>query len=488
MAKQPHVIIFNPDSYRGDVQGHLGNPAAVTPRLDEFVDTGGAVSYRNAFAQNPVCTPSRCSFMTGHYPHVHGHRSMRNLIKPHEKNLMSVLRDNGYFVFWGGHNDFVAIDEETPYSHYCDVKYERQVMMDGVVYPDKTEDWMRGAFYTGVLDTSACTGPVVDVDGSWVNGAVDLIRNGSLDKPLFVFLSLLNPHPEYLVEDIYVKDIDSDKLPKRIVPPNDLSQLPEIVETLHGRLGCDELTEDQWREVKRVYYGMCTKVDAYFGRIVDALKERGIYDDTLLIFMSDHGDFAGDYSLPEKSHASFQDSIVNVPFVMKPPTNEECTPGIRNQLIELIDMPASIYDYTGISPGYAVQGKSLRASLAGDEGPIRDAVFAEAGDRKDEAGYINDQVLTMKPDSFYALQSKGSITSHQRGSYGVMCRTLTHKYVRRGYSERHELYDLTNDPGETINLYDDNSPSAIQRKLERRLLDYFMTTGDVLPFKPDRRE
>ncbi len=67
MPKRPHIIIFNPDQWRGDVMGHLGNPAAVTPNLDEIVESD-AVSFRHAFCQNPVCTPSRCSFMTGWYP------------------------------------------------------------------------------------------------------------------------------------------------------------------------------------------------------------------------------------------------------------------------------------------------------------------------------------------------------------------------------------------------------------------------------------
>ena len=80
MPKQPHIIIFNPDQWRGDVMGHLGNPAAVTPNLDHIIEHD-AVSFRHAFCQNPVCTPSRCSFMTGWYPHVRGHRTMFHMLQ-----------------------------------------------------------------------------------------------------------------------------------------------------------------------------------------------------------------------------------------------------------------------------------------------------------------------------------------------------------------------------------------------------------------------
>ncbi|HEY4386168.1 MAG TPA: sulfatase-like hydrolase/transferase, partial [Ktedonobacteraceae bacterium] len=72
-AKRPHIIIFNPDQWRGDVPGYIGNPAAVTPTLDRLAETE-AVAFSHAYCQNPVCTPSRCSFLTGWYPHVRGHR------------------------------------------------------------------------------------------------------------------------------------------------------------------------------------------------------------------------------------------------------------------------------------------------------------------------------------------------------------------------------------------------------------------------------
>lgn len=81
MKKRPHIIIFNPDEMRWDTMGHMGNPAAATPFLDQLA-AGEAVSFRQAFCQNPVCVPSRCSFFTGLYPHVQGHRTMSYLLHP----------------------------------------------------------------------------------------------------------------------------------------------------------------------------------------------------------------------------------------------------------------------------------------------------------------------------------------------------------------------------------------------------------------------
>mgnify|MGYP002869916884 CR=1 FL=1 len=92
MAQRPNIIIFNPDEMRGDALSHLGNPASVTPNLDRFAREDG-VSFANAFCQNPVCVPSRCSFFTGLYPHVRGHRTMSYLLRPGEDSLFKELRE-----------------------------------------------------------------------------------------------------------------------------------------------------------------------------------------------------------------------------------------------------------------------------------------------------------------------------------------------------------------------------------------------------------
>ena len=91
MSPRPNLVIFNPDQWRGDVLGHLGNPAAITPNLDAWAATE-AVSFRNAFTQNTVCTPSRTSFMTGWYPHVRGHRTMFHMLRPDEPMLLKRLK------------------------------------------------------------------------------------------------------------------------------------------------------------------------------------------------------------------------------------------------------------------------------------------------------------------------------------------------------------------------------------------------------------
>ena len=120
MGNMPHIILFNPDQWRGDVLGHLGNEGAVTPNLDRLVHDD-AVSFRHAYCQSPVCTPSRCSIMTGWYPHVRGHRTMHHMLRGDEPMLLRTLKEKGYFVWWGGKNDVVPAQHG--FDAYCDVKH-----------------------------------------------------------------------------------------------------------------------------------------------------------------------------------------------------------------------------------------------------------------------------------------------------------------------------------------------------------------------------
>ena len=94
MEKRPNIIIFNPDQMRADALAHLGNSAARTPFLDDLA-RGEAVSFRHAYCQNPVCVPSRCSFTTGLYPHVSGHRTMAHLLREHETSIFEELKNAG---------------------------------------------------------------------------------------------------------------------------------------------------------------------------------------------------------------------------------------------------------------------------------------------------------------------------------------------------------------------------------------------------------
>lgn len=487
MVDQPHIIIFNPDQWRGDVMGHHGNPAAITPNLDKLVETD-AVSFRHAFCQNPVCTPSRCSFMTGWYPHVRGHRTMFHMLQPDEPVLLKQLKDKGYFVWWGGKNDLVPA--QNGFDDYCDVKYQAQRRLRPNLHV--ADEW-RGhpdgdnffSFYAGQLDIGD-DDVYYDNDWAMVEGAIDLIKNPPTDKPLCIYLPLSYPHPPYGVEDPWYSMINRDALPPRTPTPN-WDKKPKILSGIYDRQRLQNWTEERWDDLRATYYGMCARVDVQFGKVLDALKQAGKYDESAVFFFSDHGDFTGDYGLVEKTQNTFEDCLTCVPFIIKPPADVKLQAGSRNALVELIDFPATVFDITGITPDYDMFGRTLLPLIAGETHEHRDAVYCEGGRRfGEEQAMEKDSSAFADPHGLYHPRVR--LQGREDGSHSkaTMCRTQDYKYVQRLY-EMDELYDLKADSMELNNVIDNSDYADILAEMRLRLLTWYQETSDVVPHKIDKR-
>ena len=203
MNKRKNIVIINPDQMRADSLAHLGNQASYTPNLDRLAQDG--VSFSKAFCQNPVCTPSRCSFMSGWYPHVAGHRTMTHMMHPHEPVLLKYLKEGGYHVWMNQRNDLLPAQYEGYYKDYCDTYFIPSEM------PDKLpEDNWRGdqtgdnyySFYRGIIPEGKT------LDDIWTQGAVDFIRAYEEDKPFCIFLPFMLPHPDYQISREYYDRID----------------------------------------------------------------------------------------------------------------------------------------------------------------------------------------------------------------------------------------------------------------------------------------
>ena len=503
MADRPHIIIFNPDQWRGDALGHVGHPAVQTPNLDRLAATD-AVSFRHAFVQATVCTPSRCSFMTGWYPHVRGHRTMHHMLNPvlGETNVLEVLRNSGYTVWWGGKNDLVP--GQLGFEDHCDV-YFRPNPKDYArwgVTPQRGNhggdlSWRGEAdgdnyysFFKGKLE--APDGQRW-FDGDWamVHGAIDFLRTYQGDAPLCLFLPLGYPHPPYCVEEPWYSMTERADVPPRHIYDT-WDDKPALLAGIRAGQGLDAWTEPRWRELRATYYGMCSRVDHQFGMLVAALKEADLYDSSAVFVFSDHGDFTGDYGLVEKTQNTFQDCLSRVPFLVKPPKQVPVAAGVRDQLVELVDFPATVYDLAGVDCGYWHFGRSLRTLFDSSDAGHRDAVFAEGGRLHAEVQASEHESLSAGTalglySPRVSLQVKkvgeGAALPHTKAA---MCRTDRLKYVRRAY-ELDELYDLVNDPGETRNLIGDPAYREDEIELKERLLAWYMATCDVVPLQTDQR-
>jgi len=495
---RPNIIIFNPDQWRGDVMGHLGNAAAHTPNLDAFA-TNDAVSFCNAFCQNPVCTPSRCSFMTGWYPHVRGHRTMSHMLRNQEgePNLLKILRENGYFVWWGGKNDLIP--GQFGYEDCADVHFRpsRQDFARWNLTPQPGShggdmSW-RGepdsdsffSFYRGKLDKGE-QDVYCDMDWIMVLGAIDFLNSYPRDQPLCMYLPISYPHPPYCVEDPWYSQTDRARLPDRIPAPEDWSGKPSILKGIHTAQRLQDWHEERWSELRATYYGMCARVDHQFGMLTETLRETDQYDNSAVFVLADHGDFTGDYGLVEKTQNTFEDCLTNVPFIIKPPKTEPITPGVRDSLVELTDLSATVYDFAGISPEYSHFGISLKSQFTDPDLKHRDAVFCEGGRLYGEAHASEGNLLQNTEGLYFPRQQFQVRDDGPFHTKAAMCRTEDFKYVKR-YYESDELYDLKTDPRELNNLINDKSYQAVLLELKERMLDWYISTCDVVPWDFDAR-
>ncbi|MBR2823596.1 MAG: sulfatase-like hydrolase/transferase [Clostridia bacterium] len=490
MTKKPHIIIFNPDEMRWDTMSHMGNPAAQTPFLDAFAREE-AVSFSHAYCQNPVCVPSRCSFFTGLYPHVHGHRTMAHLLHPGEASLFSELKDAGYYVWMNDRNDLTAgqIPGWTE-SHATEIYYGGQKEIGpGPVNPNLRGQPGGKHFYDhlgGQLKTNE-QGINYNGDDEAVDAAIDRIRNRPADQPLCVFLGLIYPHCPYQVEEPYYSAIDRSRLPARI-RAEECTGKSRILDAIREINGLYQYTDEDWDELRAIYLGMCSKVDAQFRRLVDALKEEGIYDDCAIFFLSDHGDFAGDYGLVEKAQNTFEECLTRVPLLIKPPKGYDLDAGISDALVELVDFYATAMEMAGVEPTHTQFGRSLTPLLADRTLPGREFVCSEGGrlpgeTHCDECHLGNGKMTS--PMGVYWPKQKAQ-TEDLAHSKGIMLRDRRYKYVSR-LQGSDELYDLEQDPGERTNMIQDPALKDTVTEMRCRMLKWLEATADIVPFHRDDR-
>ena len=267
------------------------------------------------------------------------------------------------------------------------------------------------------------------------------------DGPFFAFASFLSPHNPYDPPAPYDTMFDDVNLPPRNMGANETVQKPDVAYNyINDRLPwpykSDEITDEQVRTMKKAYYGLNTLVDDWVGRIVDTLKEKGIYDNTIIIYSSDHGDLLGDHGLFYKQ--CFYEQSAKVPLIVHAPSRFSA--GRSAAMVENIDIFSTICDLGNSDPGTGRDGFSFLPLLEDPDkrGMHRKAAFSE-------------------------------------NYYGKMIRFENWKMVYYPGRQTGELYDLQDDPAEQNNLWDELHHSDIGHMLKNMLLEWAFTTEDKLP-------
>lgn len=438
---RPNILLVTPDQMRFDAMGCAGNPVIKTPNLDRLA--GGGILFSSAFAQNAVCQPSRASIITGQYPHAHGVRDNCFKLPTHIETLPGLLARAGYRTVSVGKMHFEPFDAmygfesrriaedksggyADDYRRYLADKGLRELSPD-VMWREKTKDALVGM-----------TSPLSEEDyiDSWCGReAVEQIRKKD-DRPFFIWVGFPSPHvptdPPKPWADMYPEE----EIQEPPVHPEEWeTKPPEMKQGVYvGDKGI--------RRFIAHYYAMVSLIDRWMGEIVDALKETGRYENTLIIFTTDHGDYAGWHGKIAKGVCLYED-LIHVPFIVH--WAGRLGAGKRlESLAELVDILPTVLDYAGVEIPWGVQGLSLRPVLEGEAESVRDFAFAE---------YF----------------------------YQKAVRTPDWKLIYYAGKPYGELFDLREDPHEHVNRYDDPSVREIREDLTRKVLDFLVATESPLP-------
>jgi arylsulfatase A-like enzyme len=470
-----NFIFFMPDELRAESVGCYGHPLVQTPNMDALAAEG--VRFEQCHVQHSVCTPSRCSMMTGWYPHVRGHRTLWHMLRPDEPNLLRYLKGKGYTIHWYGKNDLLSPES---FADSVDVAESRGKgkFGDNPFPPDDPR------YYSFLYDPYDA--PLEDHgDYATVQAGIDFLESKP-SQPFLLYLPLTFPHCPYSAPQPWHDQIDPDDLPA--LRPADLPDRPDFHRLIRQTRRLDQVDESVLRKINAVYLGMTGFVDYLLGRLLNALDESGLADDTAIFVLSDHGDYAGDYGLVEKWPSAAEDVITRVPLIARIPG------GARGhnvtEPVELFDLMATTLDLGGIEAQHTHFARSLVPQLHGADGDPDRAVFCEGGYARHEPhnfeGRANRDQFARSAEHIY--YPKGKLQQEHPDSVGrnTMIRTATHKLVHRPMGMG-ELYDLVADPQELANRYAAPQYAEIRQQLERRMLDWLVQTSDVTPFHMDPR-
>lgn len=421
--KRPNVLILTTDQQRVDAMSAVGNKWLRTPHMDSLAAQG--VCFVKSYCAYPLCSPSRSSLHTGRTPHEI--RVDRNSVPIDPGIAVSgqVFRAAGYDTGYAG-----KWHMPDPYPSDGIPGYE-------------------------VLNKTTRKGKLAhDVDEATARAAIEFL-NRKRDKPFLLVVSFINPHDICLLagEDSPLLD----KVWEKYQPPQgaELPPLPaNFAPTAREpsrkaqRPRHDHWDESHWRRYIYAYYRMVEDVDQQIGQVLDALRQTGHEDDTLVVFTSDHGEGLGSHRWTGKM--MFYDEEAAVPLIL---SWKGVTPAgriDRNHLVSTLDVLPTLCDYAGIAPPPHLRGQSLRGVIDDPRQPGHEFVVSE--------------------------MAAGAATSGR----SFMVRTSKYKYMFFPGSgdERFEmLFDMDSDPGEMRNLAGE-AALASQLDRHRQLLAQWRQTTE----------
>ena len=369
---KPNIIMVMCDQMRFDRFGAMGNELVKTPNIDALSREG--LLFKNAYCPSPVCTPSRASVKTGIFPPGNGmvtiwvpfKEKVAGTTEIHRYLLTERLRSQGYYTGMAGKLHFVPAEDDfgfdfkalndAPYSVYANddkhsdyIKWLRETHfkdsdMDIVEIFDRDEDFYPESIYDFIMGSGWRTEEQHDIPWT-VERSMNFIENRDDEKPFFLFTSFFGPHQPYLAPSPWDTMYNPDDI---VLGPRYYAKLEDSpifqMSSLGGKLTKQlraEWDEQKYKKAIATYYGQISMIDHYIGKLFDYLKDNDLWDDTMIIFTSDHGDYMGAYGLLFKGH--MYDACCKVPLIIKP-VNYSDDRLKRCEVVNSIDLYSTILD------------------------------------------------------------------------------------------------------------------------------------------------
>lgn len=447
--ERPYNVLFIiSDDLTATARSCYGNEICQTPNIDRLAERG--TRYTRAYCQATYCGPSRASFMTGYYPHatgVLGYNSPRPAIGDRQ-TWPQLFKDHGYYTARVGKIYHMGVpgdiekgsdgsDDPRSWTERFNCQGpEWMAPGEGETLegnPDGTKPVVGGNTFVVV---EAEGDDLVHADGRAAEKAVELIH-AHKDQTFWLGVGFVRPHVPFVAPKPYFEPFlpyDKLALPERI--ENDWDDIPKPGINYKTSLN---MQMDIRRQKKALggYYASVAYMDAQVGKILDALSEAGLDENTIIIFTSDHGYHLGEHDFWAK--VSLLDESSGVPLIISVPGKK---PAVCDSLVELLDLYPTTAGLCGLETPRHVQGKDIAATLDEPEAVVHTAAFSVAPMRK---GFL------LRDDNFAYIQ------------YG--------EHAENGI----ELYDIRNDPRQFTNLAGNpahqKTVDAYRQQMEEKLAE-----------------
>ena len=461
MSQQLNVLIFMVDQQRYDSCGCYGSQVCRTPSLNRLAEEG--MRFTSAYTTVPRCSPTRATFWSGLRPNrngivinTHWQDSFSEDMKRLDDNipiLSEIFKAAGYrtahFGKWHvgpddemgrrGFDHVATRDEFHARRRASGKQFEvRDLILRDYIVKDYPFAGVTSAEGEDFLETWFC------------RRAEEWLRaHARSDQPFFCCVSQYGPHPGYVVPESKAALYDPAAM---TIWPNyedDLADKPSVHRLFRDDLAqSGTLTPDEWRVCIARYYSFVTLIDAEFGRLLDLLDELGVAENTLVLFVSDHGDLIGAHKLWDKGPMMYEEQV-HIPLVVRWPgvvgAGEAC-----DAMVTLIDVMPTLVEAAGLSLPCSVDGYSLM-------------------------GFLRDETVAGWPDDVYIQYNGEGIALYSIRAV----RSRRYKYVYYPY-DRDELYDEEADPWEMHNLVDDPAAAPILAEMRVRMADWMARVGEPM--------